>query len=237
MQQFAPRRPRLRSAALAGGLALGLSLLAAAGPALAEPTVSSVTVTATPTVEIGETVDVSVDLADVVDAYSYAITVAFDATKFEYVEDSASTGPAGGFDTVELGDGTVTILHSRLGTSPSISGDMPATLSFTTIDSGDATIAASASIVDATGLATSSAAETPAAVTITALPIIVPPTDPTVPTDGTGTTPADTTTTATPTGSLAFTGFSGALLLFVALVVAGIGVTFVVLRRRTVSAR
>lgn len=228
---------RLRAALTVGGLALGMSLVMAS-PAIAAPT-TTVTMTATPEVEAGEVVDVSVDLSATVDAYSYAITVAFDPALLDYVEDSASTGPAGGFDSVEETDGSVTILHSRLGTSPALAGDLAASLQFTSIASGDATLTTSVSLVDTEGVTTVLADAATAPVTITAVPVeTTPPTETTAPTSSVDPTSTPTAAPASSTngdGSLAITGFgAGALAVFA---IAALGLGFVVLRRRSASAR
>jgi hypothetical protein len=228
---------RLRAAFTAGGLALGMSILVAS-PAIAAPT-TTVTMTATPEVEAGEVVDVSVALAGTVDAYSYAITIVFDPALLDYVDASATEGPAGGFDSVEEGTGTVTILHSRLGTSPALAGDLAASLQFTSLASGTATLTTSVSLVDTEGVTTVLADAATAPVTITAVPVeTTPPTETTAPTPGSDPTSTPTAAPASSKnddGSLAITGFSaGALAVFA---VAALGVGFVVLRRRSASAR
>jgi hypothetical protein len=231
---------RLRAALTAGGLALGMSLLAAS-PAMAAPT-ATVTMTATPEVEVGQVVDVSVALGATVDAYSYAITITFDPTLLDYVEDSASDGPAGGFDSVEEGTGSVTILHSRLGTSPALSGDLAASLRFTSLASGEATLSTSVSLVDTEGVTTVLSDAATTAVAIAAVPVATTPpvatTAPTAPTTGGDSTSTPTASPASSTngdGSLATSGFGvGALAVFA---VAALGIGFVVLRRRSASAR
>ena len=232
---------RLRAVLAAGGIALGLSMVAAS-PALAAPT-TTVTMTATPEVEAGEAVDVSVALAGTVDAYSYAITVSFDPALLDYVDDSASEGPAGGFDSVEEATGSVTILHSRLGTSPALAGDLAASLQFTSLAAGDATLTTSVTLVDTVGATTDLADAATAPVTITAVPVeTTPPTTPstttTPPTSGGDTTSTPTAAPASSSngdGSLAITGFgAGALAVFA---IALLGVGFVALRRRSASAR
>lgn len=242
MHTTAQRRPRLRSAIAAGGLALGLTLLAA-GPASAAPVVDEVTLAATPEVEIGETVDVSSVLVGATDVYSYAVTFAFDPELLAYVEDSATTGPAGGFDTVELGDGTVTVLHSRLGTSPALTGDLPVALTFDTIGDGDATITESVTLVDTVGGTTVLADAATSTTAIAALPVVVvPPVDPPVDPPATAEpTPAAAVPSATPLnpdGSLALTGFDSGILIAVgALGLAAIAAGAVVVRRRTAANR
>jgi hypothetical protein len=209
-----------------------------ATPAIAAPS-STVSMTASPEVEVGGVVDVSVALGATVDAYSYAITVRYDPALLDYVDGSASEGPAGGFDSVEEGTGSVTILHSRLGTSPALAGDLAASLQFTSLASGDATLTTSVSLVDTEGATTVLADAATAPVTITALPVeTTPPTETTTPTQGSDATSTPTAAPASSTngdGSLAITGFgAGALAVFA---IAALGVGFVVLRRRSASAR
>ena len=237
MHQLVSRRPRLGTVIVAGGLALGLSLLGA-GSAIAAPSATSVTLTATPAVEVGQPIDVSVGLKAAVDVYSYAITLDFDPKLLDYVDDSATAGPSGGFDSVEEGEGTVTIVHTRLGTSPALAGDLPVTLAFSTIGSGDATITASVSLVDTLGATTTLTDVATAPVAIAALPVEPEPSaEPS--TNPSTDTPQPTSTAAATVvkddGSLAVTGFSiGALVVFAIL---AIGVGFLVVRRRTASAR
>ncbi|MDN4642003.1 cohesin domain-containing protein [Agreia sp. PsM10] len=228
---------RLRAVLAAGGIALGLSMVAAS-PALAAPT-TTVTMTATPEVEAGDVVDASVALAGTVDAYSYAITVTFDPALLDYVDGSASEGPAGGFDSVEEAAGSVTILHSRLGTSPALAGDLAASLQFTSLAAGDATLTTSVTLVDTVGATTVLADAATAPVTITAVPVeTTPPTTTTPPTSGGDPTPTPTAAPASSSngdGSLAITGFgAGALAVFA---IAALGVGFVALRRRSAGAR
>jgi len=241
MHQHSLRSPRLRLALLAGGLALGLSVIPA-GAAQAAPTT---TITTTPAVEIGQPVDVTLNVADVSDVYSYAITFSFDPALFDYDADSATDGPAGGYNTVVEGPGTVTLVYSRLGTSPALAVapaapiSLPAALSFTTVGVGSGSITASISIVGTGGVAAAPIADVVTApVAVAALPVVTPTPTPT-PTP-TVAPAADSTPTpvASATGNLAFTGFDGGLLLILAgggLVVIGAGV--LVVRRRIASAR
>jgi hypothetical protein len=231
------RRPRLRSALAAGGLALGLTLLSA-GSASAAPVVENVTLAATPAVEIGETVDVSTVLVATTDVYSYSVTFAFDPALLAYEAGSATTGPAGGFDTVTLGAGTVTVLHSRLGTSPALAGDLPVALAFDTIGSGDATITESVTLVDTVGGTTVVDDAATAEVAIAALPVVVPPVTPPVVTAPAPAAIVPSNAPRNADGSLALTGFDGgALIAFAAVGLAAIGAGAVVVRRKTAGTR
>ena len=237
MHTPAQRRPRLFAAIAASGLALGLTLLAA-GPAAAAPTAADVTLEVTPAVEIGETVDVSTVLVGTTDVYSYAVTYAFDPALLSYEADSASTGPAGGFDSVSTGAGTVTVLHTRLGTSPALTGDLPVSLSFDTIGSGVAAISVSVTLVDSAGATTVISDTALESVAIAALPVVTPPvvSDPSPSTSPAAVAPSNAP--RNPDGSLALTGFDGTLLLTFALVgTAAIAAGVIVVRRRTAVKR
>jgi hypothetical protein len=248
MHHLAPRRSRLRMALAATALAVGFTMVGA-GSALAAPAPTITITTTTESAEVGEAVDVAVEVADTTDVFSYAITLTFDPAIFEYTDDSATAGPTGGFDTVVPGDGSVTLVHSRLGTSPTIGGTLPASLSFTTIGSGTGLITASVTLIDSTG--TSSVAVLPAVsepIVVTAVPVPEPtatatptatptasPTPSAEPSDAA--TPAPTAT-ASPTGLLALTGVAGGALL--PILVAGIlaiALGIVAYRRKIASAR
>jgi hypothetical protein len=239
MHESNPHRGRLRPAVMAGSLALGLTLLGA-GPALAAPTTTSVSLTATSSVSVGDNVAVDLGLAGTDDIYAYDIVLTFDPAVLAYVDGSA-TGPTGGFDSVEKGEGTITLVHSRLGTSPALSGDLAATAAFTAVGSGSATIdAATVSLVDETGDTTALSDAATAPVTVAALPTQTPtPTPEPSSSAGTG---GDTGSTSAPAastqndGSLALTGFSIGGLLIVAIAAVAVGLVFAV-RRRKAGAR
>jgi hypothetical protein len=225
----------------ATALALGFTMLGA-GPALAaDPTI---TIAVTPEgAEVGESVSVAVEVLDTLDVYSYAITLSYDPTIFEYTPDSASSGAAGGFDSVVLGAGTVTLVHTRLGTSPAVSGDVPASASFVTIGSGTGTITASVELVATGGAAiTVGAPAVSAPVVITAVPVAAPeppesssPTPTAVPSESPVPSPS---ATAAPTGALALTGFAGGALVYVAIgSILAIALGLIAYRRRVASAR
>jgi cell division septation protein DedD len=229
------------------GVALALSVPAVA-PASAAPAAASVTLTATPSVTVGAPVQASATILGATDVFSYSVTFSFDPAVIAYSTGSATAGPAGGFDAVSTAAASVTVLHSRLGTSPTIAGDLPVGVAFTTIASGDTSVTASVSLVDASGAATALPAAT-ARIAVAALPA-VPTASPTatptpapvpVPAGAEPARPAVTAPTAgrDADGSLAFTGLdSGVLvaltLLAIAALVAGL---ILVVRRRIVSAR
>lgn len=248
MHHLAPRPTLLRTALVASALALGLAVMTA-GPASAAPA-PSITVTSTPaTPTVGDAVNVTADVANATDVYSYAITFTFDPAIFRYTVNSASDGPTGGFDSVVPGTGTVTLVHTRLGTSPSLSQDLPATLSFTTIGTGTGIIGASVQLVGANGVAQAAVPDAVTApVVVAAVPTPTPspsatasatPTPSATPTAIATPTPSATATTApAATGILALTGSAGGALLVVALAsILVIALGIVAFRRRAAGSR
>ncbi|MCU1476455.1 MAG: hypothetical protein JWQ64_1148 [Subtercola sp.] len=241
MHTSAPHRGRIRSAVVASGIAVCFTLVGAA-PAFAAPATESVSLTATPSVSVGDTVDIGLKLVGATDIFAYDVTLTFDPAVLSYVDGSA-TGPTGGFDSVEKSTGSITLVNSRLGTSPALSGDLASIATFTAVGSGDASIAASTvSLVDETGATTALSDAATADVVVAAAPTPTPtPSETSTPSPTTGTGDATSTPTAVAaasssngTGSLALTGLSigGSLLLGVAVIVIGI---FAVRRRKSVT--
>lgn len=133
--------------ALAGDVfpALGSDETAEAGTGV-------VTIGAAPAeLAIGEefTVTVSQSAADL---YAYGLTLGYDPTRIAYVDGSATTATTGS-TYEETGEGTVSVTHTKLGTSPTSSGDTElVTLTFRALASGPATITGSAlTTVDGSG--------------------------------------------------------------------------------------
>lgn len=253
MHPHLPRPGRRRSALAVGGLTVALTLVGLA-PAVADPTATAVSLTAAPAGAIGDTIVVGVDLTGTTDVYTYEVTLDFNPAVLAYVADSV-TGPGGGFTTVARGTGSVTLVHSRLGTSPTIAGDLAASVSFTAVGSGSAAVrATSVTLVDGAGsdllispTATTTTTEI-AAAAVTPTPTPTPtattpaPTAP-APTTASPSSSPQTATTSTTTpkratassGNLARTGFAAGTVLLVAAAVIGAGVLLV--RRRSASAR
>ena len=196
MHHDLPRHRRHRSALTVGGLVLALTLVNLP-PAAADPTVAAVSLSASPSAAIGDTVLVDVDLTGTSDVYTYEVTLSFDPAVLDYVADSA-TGPGGGYTTSVPGAGNVTLVHTRLGTSPAIGGDLAATVSFTAVGSGSAAVrATSVTLVGATGtdlLIT----PPPTATTATEVAAVVP-TPTTTPTPAPSATPTPPAPTPAPT--------------------------------------
>jgi hypothetical protein len=224
-----PTRRRLSRVALTAAVAFGLSLLGT-GTAFAAPSTTSVTLTAAPAATVGDVVDVGVGLIGAADVFAYEVTISFDPALFSYVDGSV-TAPAGGFDTVTEATGSVTLIHTRLGSSPPLAGDIALSLQLTAIGSGSASVTAvSITLVDPEGATATQADAGTATVAIEA--------DNTEPPGGGD--PGDTPTPAdgsSASGPLAFTGFAmGGALLLVAGVAVGVGV-LLVLRRRMAGTR
>lgn len=133
---------RVHTALVACSIALGLTLLGAT-PALAAGPPVAVTLSATPSVSVGDTVPVSLGLENTDDVYAYEITLSFDPAVLSYVDGSV-TGPTGGFDSVVKGNGRVTLVHTRLGTSPTLSGNIGASFSLSAIGSGQGNVTVTA---------------------------------------------------------------------------------------------
>ena len=139
--------PLTLAAVIGAGVAVG-----AAAPASAAPTRGAVTITAPATVADGATFDATVTIAAVADVYAYEATFGFDPAVVSYVAGSA-TAPAGGFDTVNASGGTVDVIHTRLGSSPALSGTVSFTLKFTAEAPGATAITLSSlRLIDAAGV-------------------------------------------------------------------------------------
>lgn len=240
---------RLRRGALGATVAaLGLTLVTA-GPAAAAPTVGDVDVQVTPTATAGGTVDVRLDLLAVGDVFAYETTLAFDPALLAL--DAVTGTPGGGFDDVASAPGTVTLRHSRLGTSPALAGDVtPTTLRLRALAAGTTPVTVrTVTVVGADAVTASRTDAASATVVLAAAPVAVPdpvpgatpPVAP-APADGAGTPAAPTATppaAAAPrgprAGALSDTGAQvGGL---VALAVAALATGTVLVRRRVVSAR
>ncbi|PYY64216.1 hypothetical protein DEJ30_09025 [Curtobacterium sp. MCPF17_003] len=126
-------RPRLRprativSSTLVAAGAFGLAVLTAA-PAQAAPTATTATIDAPATVTVGTAIDVDLTIPETADVYAYEITLEADSVQYR---DDSVTGPDGGFDSVEQDGDALTIVHTRLGTSPALEGDLATSISLT----------------------------------------------------------------------------------------------------------
>ncbi|MET4225444.1 cohesin domain-containing protein [Oerskovia enterophila] len=179
----------------------GATLLGGAGAASAATTVGSYTVTASASsVEVGDTVSVTVAATGVTDLFAYELTVGFDPEVLEYVDGSGTTDISG-FHEAALGpDGaSVVLTQTKLGTSPSAEGDLTlATLDFVAVGAGDGAVTAErATLVDAATQATEVTGLGTAPITVTA--VAVEPTDPPTDEPGTGGPGTDGPGTGEPT--------------------------------------
>jgi hypothetical protein len=235
-----------------GALAVGSVALGAA-PALAAPApiapgIMSASITAPATATVGDVVDASVALTGTSAVYAYELVVDYDPAVLDYVDGSA-TAPDGGFDAVDEAEGTLTVTHTRLGTSPELAGDLAVGLQFAAIGAGDGTLGlASVTLVSSEGLTTTLAAPAaaPLAVTAAAVPPVdpapVPAPDPSTPAGG-GTAPVPSPTSGATSASsasspLAFTGAEvlPGIIAGAAVLLAGVAAVVVAQLRRRRSA-
>ncbi|MBN0039803.1 hypothetical protein JN535_06390 [Cellulosimicrobium cellulans] len=242
------RRRHGRRAALVGGLAAAAAALTA--PAQAAPSVSDVAVDAPSTVEVDDPITVTVAATGAVDLYAYDLTVSYDPDLVELVEDSAVT-PDGGFsDVADDAAGTVSVTHTRLGTSPGLEGDVTlATLTFTAVADGDASFAVPAATLVGADTTTASLTDAATATTTIGATVTTPPTDD--PTDGATSAPptggattapgtdgaSDSPSTSAGSGPLASTGASVAWFVGAALLAVAVGIGILWARRRAVASR
>jgi len=116
-----PRGARRFGAALVAALALFGPVLAAPA-ALAAPPTATLSLSVSPAnVTAGDALVATITGSGVSDLYSYDLEITFDPTLLAPAAD-APTGPAGGFTSTVTGPGSLTVSHTRLGTSPGLSG-------------------------------------------------------------------------------------------------------------------
>jgi|GEM_PF-794758 len=258
MQHRSRLRPRaaIVSSTIAAAGAIGLAVLSAA-PAQAAPTATSVSIDAPATATVGTPVDVTVALRATTDVHAYEITLDTDGST---LVDGSVSGPAGGFDTAQQDGDVVTLLHTRLGTSPSLDGDLEAAVVLTPTAVGSADLrVTSVTLVDDDGATTVLTDPASTAVTVTAAATAAPtpgatstpepgtdpgdPTDPTDPTDpgdpaATTTPSTDATSVAAPGGdrpaggALAWTGADVAPWIAASLALLAAGGTLITVRAR-----
>lgn len=156
-----PEKPPARvPRTLAASLTLAASailLIGTANPAAADgPGYDTLTITAAPaSVSVGDTVTVTASATGLVDAYAYDLDIEYDPALLSFTAGSELL-PAGGFGTATDDGARVSVVATRLGTSPGLTGDQTlVTLTFTAIAPGQAEIAVSeGQLVDSTGSAT-----------------------------------------------------------------------------------
>lgn len=189
-----PPRTRPRRAVLAAPLCAGVLALGAL-PASAAPDTGTISLVAPATAAVGDTITVTLELGDAVDVYAYALTVEADPDVLAVVPDSG-TGPEGGFDSTELLEPGATLVHSRLGSSPALDGDLTAALQLDVVGPGTADVAVSVELVGADGTSTTLPAATSAEIVVAAPEPT--PTDPTEPPTAEP-SPSEPAPTASPT--------------------------------------
>jgi len=240
-----PRRARIRALALltaalavfGGSIALAPAAVAATG----------VTVTAPATVTAGDAVAVTITADAGADLFAYDLTVGYDPALLRYTG-ASETYPTGGFGTVTESPGALRFAHTRLGSSPGLTGAQTlVTFSFTALTSGPATVTlTAATFLDSAGTAQALPAPVAAPVEIapaaTAPPVASPSPSPT--------TPAPAAAPASPSagdgasaepgaaGSLAATGADVTVWIVTAaaaVALLALGVVFVIRRRTAVA--
>ncbi len=125
---------------VAGVISVGLVAGALAmSPAQAESATFAVT-TSSPKVGVGQQVTVTVAATSVQDVYAYDLDLDYDESALAYVEGSATTDVSGS-TYAEVQDGDLSVLHTKLGTSPAASGDVTlVTATFTALKSGPTSV-------------------------------------------------------------------------------------------------
>lgn len=122
--------------ALAAGALAGSSLAVSASAATTGYSVTS----STSSVVVGSQVAVAVKATKVTDLYAYTLTLTYNPKVLTYVKGSASTSISGKtYETVSAG--SVTITHTKLGSSPAASGDLTlANVKFTSTGVGTSAV-------------------------------------------------------------------------------------------------
>lgn len=255
MQHRTLRCPRaaIVSTTIVAGV-IGLTVLAAA-PATAAPTASAVRIGAPSSATVGEPFDLDVTIPSTTDVYAYEITIDADQDAVTVVDGSV-TGPDGGFDRVEQDADAITIVHSRLGTSPALSDDLATSVTLTPTTPGDTDLAVS-SVVLVGSDGSSTTLTDPAATTVRIAAVLAPeptatpdPTDAPAPTaapdpapSASATSTPSSTAIAVPAsgggdaarpagGALAWTGADVAPWAAASLALLALGTTLITLRTR-----
>ena len=179
-----PARPSITLAPAVAGVVALAAALAAAPAAVAAPPSATFAIGIAATATEGDRIDVVLTATDVVDLYAYDLEVSVPDALLDYVDGSA-TGPDGGFTAArETASGTITVTHSRLGTSPGLASDPAApltlaTLSFTAEGAGTAEVSLpSVRLVGGTGETATATDAATADITIAALPVAEPEPEP-----------------------------------------------------------
>jgi len=235
-----PRLHRLVTALVAAAI-VAVPFCAAPAAVAAAPT-ATLAISATPaSVAVGDTVTATITATGVTDLYAYDLDLTFDPALLR-IDASGATGPQGGFTTATAGNGTATVTHTRLGTSPGLSG-APLTLAvvtFTALGSGTATVALpTARLVSSTQDVTRLTPAASAVVRIAAPSAASPTPAPSVSASATAAAaPATAAPAAAATPDLAVTGLDAGLWLVAgALGVGVVAIGAVLIARRRQGAR
>ncbi len=170
------RRARARAALLT---AVTLSLTAAAGlfaPTATAASDPAVTLASPTTATAGDVISVTIAADAVSDLYAYELTLQFDPALLAY-DDGSAVFPAGGYDAATPTSGQVTITHTRLGSSPGLTGPQSlVTLAFTVLAGGQTTALTPTAITFVASDGASTAVTPPAAAVIAldAAPVVEP---------------------------------------------------------------
>lgn len=165
-----PRATRRLGVALTAALAL-LGPVAAAAPAAhaAPPTAALALSLSSADVTAGDTFVATIIGSGVSDLYSYDLEIAFDPALFVPTGDEP-TGPAGGFTSAVTDADTVTVSHTRLGTSPGLESTGDLTLASVPFRA----VAAGSSAVGVTSVRlVSSGGDVTTAVTVASVPLVI----------------------------------------------------------------
>lgn len=238
---------RRLAAVLVAALAVAAPIAAAPAASAATPE-AEITLTVTPTATAGDTIEATLTATGVVDLYAYDLELTFPDDLLAVDAEGITETPEGGFDSAVTDAGTLTLTHTRLGTSPGLSTAADETLTlavipFSTLAAGTATIdLASVRLVSTTGDVTLITDVASAPVDIAAAPVTPEPEpEPSVTPSPTASASPSATATPVPAGSgssdgdLAVTGSDAAPWLItgalgIALIAAG--AVFVIRRRR-----
>lgn len=168
-------------AVLTGGLVLAAPLSATAAPSAANFSIA----VSDATVDVGDTIDVTVSATTAADVYAYELALGFDPAVLQYVDGSAAT-EISGVNSATVSGETLEFVHTKLGTSPSATGDLTlATLSFEAIGSGSGALTLDVELVGADAASLTFADAATASIDVAALPGTPPststPTPPALP--------------------------------------------------------
>ncbi|MGO2658231.1 cohesin domain-containing protein [Mycetocola reblochoni] len=135
------RRHRRRRSLLIAATALTATALAPATAASAAPAVLGTPVlTAPATAEVGDVITVELRTDAAGDLYAYELELSYDPALLAPVEDSVAL-PDGGHSSALVDDDATSVTHTRLGTSPGLSGEQSlVSIDFTTLAAGDAAV-------------------------------------------------------------------------------------------------